>query len=156
MVWGAYRTAVVIASNRLVLRRAEEADAERAWMWRDQEATRRYFHESRIGSARPASRLVAGAIRAVGRRCSLPTRASVHRRGASGPRNGEATLSIYLDPTVTAWDWERRCFGTREWLSRHHPEIAALRLIDRAITPRNAHSRGGFDQRKSLDLRGPP
>jgi len=140
---GAYRTAVVMASNRLVLRRAEEADAECAWMWRDQEATRRYF-------TNPASVPLGqhldwwrAAIRAVGRSLLIADagKASIAVVRADHA-DGEATLSIYLDPTVTGLGLGSKVLrATREWLSRHHPEIRRLHAL---IDPRNHASQSAF------------
>ena len=130
---GAYRVAVVMNGARLALRPATPADAELAWRWRNDEATRRHSIESgpialdqhvawwRASLANDHRSLLIAhiGVAAVG----------VLRLDHDGPA---ATVSIYLDPRLTRLGLGQRMLQEgHAWVQGHRPGTQRLNAVIR-------------------------
>lgn len=145
---GAYRVAIAMSADSVSLRRATNSDAEAAWHWRNSDSTRRYFTDPRpipfeehvswwrrTLCADDRSLLIAEAER---------TPVGVVRLDHD---DNVATLSIYLDPTLTALGLGAKIIdAARRWAKEHRAGLCRLRAVINAgnLPSRRAFAAAGF------------
>lgn len=125
---GARRVALAMFVQSLELRRAVPADAHAAWIWRNEESTRRYFTDP---APIPLTSHCAWWNETLkdGNRFLLiaeifGTPVGVLRFDVD---QSQATISIYIDPKSTGIGiGTRLLFAGKEWIAAHRPGVTRL------------------------------
>lgn len=140
---GARRVAVAMLVDTLSLRRATAADGETTWAWRNDEATRRYFTDPRPIPLTEHLAWWNAAVCAGSRSLLIAEVASAPVGVIRLDHDGAmATVSIYLDPTLTRLGLGRRVLDAAgTWAAKRHP---SLRRLCAVIDERNRASQHAF------------